>query len=434
MHYAIVGNGVCGMEAALALRAREAEARITLVSDEHDHFFSRPALMYVFAGQTTPPRHRALRPRALRADALRACAQAGGLGRRPGRTRSSSRTARASRYDRLLLAMGSKGPAGSLAGGGGPGPSLLRHPARSRGPRPRGAKGQRAVVVGGGLIGVEVAEILHDRGLHVTFVVRENWYFPLALDSSEAALVTEHMRGTGHRRPPGSQRRGDSPWRATAGSGASRLAGRGAAGRPRGVRHRRRAQHGLSRRLRASLSRRAAPSRWTTRCDASAPDVWAAGDCANVTWADGSRRPEQLWYTARDQGRVGGPRRCSATTSPTAGAPGTTRPSSSTSSGRPRVGCRSASNWDNTPLDPGADVRSWFQRVPGQFVSQRIVVQGRPRGRLQHARLAAGTTSRSCDGSTSAGASTGCWSTCTRPSSTRSSCRSSASCPRRRSA
>src|SRR5207249_9233700 len=37
---------------------------------------------------------------------------------------------------------------------------------------------------------------------------------------------------------------------------------------------------------------------------ASAPDVWAAGDCANVTWADGSRRPEQLWYTARDQGRV----------------------------------------------------------------------------------------------------------------------------------
>jgi 3-phenylpropionate/trans-cinnamate dioxygenase ferredoxin reductase subunit len=37
---------------------------------------------------------------------------------------------------------------------------------------------------------------------------------------------------------------------------------------------------------------------------ASAPDVYAAGDCANVTWADGSRRPEQLWYTARDQRRV----------------------------------------------------------------------------------------------------------------------------------
>ena len=53
MHYVIVGNGVCGIEAALVLRARDAKARITLVSDEHDHFFSRPALMYVFAGQTS---------------------------------------------------------------------------------------------------------------------------------------------------------------------------------------------------------------------------------------------------------------------------------------------------------------------------------------------------------------------------------------------
>jgi NADPH-dependent 2,4-dienoyl-CoA reductase/sulfur reductase-like enzyme len=30
----------------------------------------------------------------------------------------------------------------------------------------------------------------------------------------------------------------------------------------------------------------------------SAPDVFAAGDCASVLWPDGSRRPEQLWYTA----------------------------------------------------------------------------------------------------------------------------------------
>jgi len=38
------------------------------------------------------------------------------------------------------------------------------------------------------------------------------------------------------------------------------------------------------------------------------PDVLAAGDCASVRWFDGSTRPEQLWYTARDQGRVAGAR------------------------------------------------------------------------------------------------------------------------------
>ena len=51
VHYAIIGNGVAGTEAALALRRREADARITVISAEHDHFFSRPALMYVFCGQ-----------------------------------------------------------------------------------------------------------------------------------------------------------------------------------------------------------------------------------------------------------------------------------------------------------------------------------------------------------------------------------------------
>ncbi len=53
MHHVILGNGIAGMEAALALRARDPGARITIVSAEHDHLFSRPALMYVFAGQTS---------------------------------------------------------------------------------------------------------------------------------------------------------------------------------------------------------------------------------------------------------------------------------------------------------------------------------------------------------------------------------------------
>ena len=34
------------------------------------------------------------------------------------------------------------------------------------------------------------------------------------------------------------------------------------------------------------------------------PDVFAAGDCASVRWSTGAQRPEQLWYTGRDQGRV----------------------------------------------------------------------------------------------------------------------------------
>ena len=53
MHYVILGNGVCGTEAALSLRKRDEGARITLISHEHDHLFSRPTLMYLFCGQVS---------------------------------------------------------------------------------------------------------------------------------------------------------------------------------------------------------------------------------------------------------------------------------------------------------------------------------------------------------------------------------------------
>ena len=107
VHYVILGNGIAGIEAALALRRREADARISVVSDEHDHFYSRPALMYVFAGQLslrdTEPYDRGLYERmrfervARRVASLDA--SGGALVLEDG-----SRLA----YDRLLLAVGSK--------------------------------------------------------------------------------------------------------------------------------------------------------------------------------------------------------------------------------------------------------------------------------------------------------------------------------------
>src|SRR5262245_40750817 len=107
MHYVILGNGVAGMEAALLIRRREAGARITLISEEHDHFFSRPALMYVFCGQLTlqgtEPYDRGLYERL-------------GFERKrwrvtsldPGRKELVFAEGERLEYDRLLLAAGSK--------------------------------------------------------------------------------------------------------------------------------------------------------------------------------------------------------------------------------------------------------------------------------------------------------------------------------------
>ncbi len=374
MHYAILGNGVAGIEAALALRSRDEDARITLVSDEHDHFFSRPALMYVFAGQTslrdTEPYDRGLYERmrfervSRRVASLDASAHA--LVFEHGSRLS---------YDRLLLAVGSKGRPAPWAGAQGPGlhafVTLRDLESLDREARP----GMRAAVVGGGLIGVEVAEVLHDRGLHVSFVIREGWYFPVALDRNEATLVAEHLRGHGV----------DVRLGAAVDSVARREDGR-----IRGVK-----LGGGGGEVEADLvvatigvvpntgflagSAVTLAANGAVETDdalrSSAPDVWAAGDCANVTWGDGSRRPEQLWYTAREQGRV-------AARSMLGDAAGYRRgtPYNSakffdleyTTAGDVPVSVSP----DGSPVAPPAGLRTWFQRVPGRFESQRIVVRG----------------------------------------------------------
>ncbi len=53
---------------------------------------------------------------------------------------------------------------------------------------------KHAVIVGGGLIGVEMAEMLLSKKIHVTFLVRENSFWSNVLPKEEAALITKHIR------------------------------------------------------------------------------------------------------------------------------------------------------------------------------------------------------------------------------------------------
>ncbi|MCB0288539.1 MAG: FAD-dependent oxidoreductase, partial [Calditrichaeota bacterium] len=49
-HVLIIGNGISGITAARHIRKGNADIRITVISGETDHFFSRTALMYIYMG------------------------------------------------------------------------------------------------------------------------------------------------------------------------------------------------------------------------------------------------------------------------------------------------------------------------------------------------------------------------------------------------
>ncbi|RLB51389.1 MAG: hypothetical protein DRJ42_16915 [Deltaproteobacteria bacterium] len=337
-HVVIVGNGIAGMEAALGIRAREPSWPITIVSEESDHFFSRTALMWVHSGQLD---HRGIEPyeRDLyaRKNFTRVRARAVGVDTERELLQLTGNQDALS-YDRLIIACGSaprRGPwPGSDLRGVGhfitlqdlewfekevygaavrerppradahlastteDSPYLHRETATAKRNRPL----ERAVVIGGGLVGIEAVEVLRAAGKQVTFVIREDWYWPMAIDGRESAWIAERMREHGV-----DVRLGENVEAMLGDDDGNVRAVKTDAGEiPTDA---------------VVVAVGVIPNTgWLTGSDieiderggvvvddsltTSAANVFAAGDCASVRWHDGTQRPEQLWYTGREQGRV----------------------------------------------------------------------------------------------------------------------------------
>jgi NADPH-dependent 2,4-dienoyl-CoA reductase/sulfur reductase-like enzyme len=196
MHVAIVGNGIAGVTAARHLRKLDSQVRISLISGETDYHWSRPALMYLHMGHMrwadVKPYEDHFWPRN-RIDLVR-----GWVGRIDTEARQLHLDgARVVAYDRLLLAVGSKpnrfgwkGQDLKRVGGMVSIQDLQNIEAASVGL-------EHAAIVGGGLIGIELAEMLHTRGVHVTFLVREQAYWNNVLPQEEAEIVGEVIKAEG---------------------------------------------------------------------------------------------------------------------------------------------------------------------------------------------------------------------------------------------
>lgn len=191
-HIVIIGNGISGVTAARHIR-KLSDHKITIISAETDHFYSRTALMYIFMGhmkyENTKPYEDHFWEKN-RIDLVRDFVETV----QPEQKILTLAKGGEVSYDSLILAVGSKSNKFGWPGQDLEGVQGLYKIQDVENMEKYAPTTQHAVIVGGGLIGIEMGEMWQSRGVDVTFLIREKNYWSNVLPPEESAMISRHLR------------------------------------------------------------------------------------------------------------------------------------------------------------------------------------------------------------------------------------------------
>ena len=194
-HIVIIGNGISGVTAARHIR-KLSNKRITIISTETEYFFSRTALMYVYMGHMTFEHTQPYENwfwKKNNIELKQAYVEKIDSKQQELILADGTRFA----YDKLIIATGSKPNKFGWPGQDLDGVIGMYHKQdleKLEKFAPDNKTCKRAVIVGGGLIGIELAEMLHSRNIPVTFLVRESSFWNGVLPAEESELINQEIR------------------------------------------------------------------------------------------------------------------------------------------------------------------------------------------------------------------------------------------------
>jgi NAD(P)H-nitrite reductase large subunit len=302
-HYLIIGNGAAGATAAEEIRVLDPKGNITIVSAEPYPMYSRPGLAYVIINEIPDRQVIARRPEWY---AQKKITVVHGVAVKVDVARRHVLLANGRQlpYDKLLIATGARAVSLPYPGAKLDGvvyldtldgtKELLR--------KVKGAR--RAVVVGGGITALELAEGLAHRQLDTHYFVRKTTLWATVFNEAESRLLEERMTAHGvkvHFNTEIVEVLGDKRRRVAGVKLANGktfpcdLVGAGIGVKP---------HLDLVRGAPIKVDRAILVNEYL---ETSAPDVYAAGDCAQIwdRWTQ-THTLDVLWPTAIASGRAAG--------------------------------------------------------------------------------------------------------------------------------
>jgi 3-phenylpropionate/trans-cinnamate dioxygenase ferredoxin reductase subunit len=194
----VVGGGPAGVAAALAVKQQDAAAEVLLLNDEHHEPYEKPPLSKaVLTGKVTPHDAPIAGPKGV--------AGSGVILRGGTRAREIDRGAHAVvtdageriGYDALVLATGSLNRVLPLFPAGQNGIYYLRTEAEARALKAHLDRAKSLIVIGGGLIGLEVAASAAELGVRTTVIEIAPRILARVCDQETSALIHERHRARG---------------------------------------------------------------------------------------------------------------------------------------------------------------------------------------------------------------------------------------------
>lgn len=191
-HIVIIGNGISGITCARHIRKKDSEVKITIISGETEHFYSRTALMYIYLGHM---KYHHTKPyedyfwQKNRLDLVHDWVTEIDFDNKQLQLQQNEPI----HYNKLVLALGSKYNTFGWEGQDLNGVQGLYSLQDLETMEANTINCNEAVIVGGGLIGIEMAEMLRSRDIKVTFLVREKGFWNNILPPEESELVGRHI-------------------------------------------------------------------------------------------------------------------------------------------------------------------------------------------------------------------------------------------------